>query len=104
MKLALAPARPLRLFSRAPKRPLLNALRGAGVPAKTSIDAGRYLCNASYFAMLDDAGPKPPLVAFVHIPMPRSHARSDRRPTLQAMSRGLTEAALVLLARAQRCG
>lgn len=54
--------------------PLLAALRAFAVPARPSRDAGRYLCNASYFhALLDashrraaGAGALP--VVFIHLP------------------------------------
>lgn len=100
--LALAPERPLVLRSRAPVQDLVQRLRAAGLAARASIDAGRYLCNAAYFAMLDEAGPDGPPVVFIHVPMPAGRTPGDRRPTLSAMERGLTGAALVLAARAAR--
>lgn len=42
----------------------LSALRRHGLPARSSRDAGRYLCNAAYFRALDAAAP----TLFVHIP------------------------------------
>lgn len=95
-QLALAPGRPLRLPSRAPLGTLLRHLRAAGVPARMSRDAGRYLCNAAYFTALDDAGPDRPPVAFIHVPMPRGDRPGDRRPSLLGMTQALTEAALAL--------
>lgn len=74
--------------------PLLAAMRAAGLPARLSSHAGFYLCNAVYFAVLGDAGlakGRAPVV-FVHIPMPKVGTRPkgrDRRPTLDAMERGL---------------
>lgn len=53
----------------------LATLRRHGIPARASVDAGRYLCNASYFAAL--ARPCP--VLFVHIP-PVPRTRRPRRP------------------------
>lgn len=46
-------------------------LRGHGVAASLSRDAGRYLCNASYFTALAEDRP----TLFVHIPPP---PRADR--------------------------
>ncbi len=46
-------------------------LRSAGLPCRASRDAGRYLCNASYFRAL--ALPQP--VLFLHIPRPPRAAR-----------------------------
>jgi pyroglutamyl-peptidase len=79
--------------ARAPLAMLLRAMRDAGLDARASRDAGRYLCNASSYAALAEG--RAPTV-FVHIPLPRGQALGDRRPTLRAMERGLIEAALVL--------
>jgi pyroglutamyl-peptidase len=49
-----------------------------GLPCRASQDAGRYLCNASYFAAL--AGPVP--VLFLHIPKP-----PGRRPAGKTVER-----------------
>lgn len=61
-----APAR----ASTAPAMPLLRALRAAGVPARRSRDAGRYLCNASLYLTLEQlAGCKKGApVIFIHLP------------------------------------
>lgn len=48
-----------------------NILRRAGIAAAPSLDAGRYLCNASYFHALAWArkhGGRPRPVLFVHLP------------------------------------
>ena len=58
--------------SRAKPDVLAVILRGRGLPARVSQDAGRYLCNASYFRTL--ALPVP--VVFIHIPRP---PRTTRR-------------------------
>lgn len=44
----------------------LVALRRSGIDARLSRDAGRYLCNASYYRALAEAS----RVLFVHIPKP----------------------------------
>lgn len=82
----------------------LAILRRAGIPAAASRDAGRYLCNASYFRVLREGCP----VLFLHIPMP---ART-RRPAAsigprgskpeEALARACAEVARHLLARARR--
>ncbi|KAB1072868.1 peptidase C15 [Methylobacterium planeticum] len=66
-------------------------LRRHGVPAAASRDAGRYLCNASYYRALAEACP----VLFLHIP-PRAppHARV-RRP---AQGRAATDSERLLRA------
>ena len=63
----IAPGAPASLQSRAPAHRLLAAARGAGVPARLSRDAGRYLCNYTYWRALA-ASRSGTLVQFVHIP------------------------------------
>lgn len=54
------------LVSRAPA--LVHALRRARLPAQTSRDAGRYLCNAAYYTALDLLKARGVPVVFVHLP------------------------------------
>lgn len=64
----VAGGRPVRATT-APVTRLLLDLRRAGVPAGLSRDAGRYLCNASYYTALggcDDGRTRPAI--FVHLP------------------------------------
>ena len=70
-----APANPMP----APAHRLLAAIRGTGVPAVLSRDAGRYLCNYLCWRATETARKKggPRLTAFVHVP---TLARSARRP------------------------
>jgi pyroglutamyl-peptidase len=58
----------------------LDALRAAETPARLSRDAGRYVCETSYWAALGDAfaGAGPRMVAFLHVP-PLSEAWSAER-------------------------
>lgn len=60
---------------RASAHRLLQAAKSAGIRARLSRDAGRYLCNASFYRALHETRvqEKPPLVVFVHIPMPRAN-------------------------------
>ncbi len=71
----------------------VHALRQAGVPAKLSRDAGRYVCNALAYRAYQwaAAGPKPRLAVFVHIPRPSPHLPAS------ALTRAI-EALLVALA------
>jgi len=101
-RLAYRAGAPHQVRTPAPVEALLRALRSRGLAARRSIDAGRYLCNASSFAALHDAGPSGPLVVFVHVPLPRRDARRDPRPSLREMERGLAEAALALARAARR--
>ena len=94
---------PERILAGGPRRayrcaaapmPLLHALRQAGVPARLSRDAGRYLCNALACAVYFRAKTlgRPQLAAFVHIPRPD---RAGMAPG--ALLRGL-EGVLIALA------
>ncbi|QRG08523.1 peptidase C15 [Xanthobacter dioxanivorans] len=77
-----------------PAGPLLAALRAGGVPAATSRDAGRYLCNAGLLHALAwarrrrDAGGPPPAV-FIHLPgrsgRPRGVSRAGMARALSAL-------------------
>jgi pyroglutamyl-peptidase len=100
--LAFSPRSPLVKRTVAPRAALLAALRSRGVPARHSRDAGRYLCNASYFALLEDAGREGPLVVFLHVPLPRGARPDDPRPSLAEMGEAIDEAALVLARAAAR--
>ncbi|MFT0860984.1 peptidase C15 [Ancylobacter sp. G4_0304] len=52
--------------------PLVHALRQAGLPARASRDAGRYICNALAYEAYGWARREPGrLAVFVHIPSPR---------------------------------
>jgi pyroglutamyl-peptidase len=94
--LAFSSGAPLALRTAAPRTALLAALRASGVPSRHSRNAGRYLCNASYFALLEDAARQGPLVVFLHVPLPRGARPGDRRPSLAEMAHAVEEAALVL--------
>ncbi len=95
---ALQAGAPFALRGRGSFPPLLRRLRAAGLDAFLSRDAGRYLCNAGYYAALAHPALAGRPTLFVHIPMPRRAAggRTDRRPTLAALQRGLTDLALAL--------
>jgi len=66
-----------------------TALDEAHIGARLSSDAGRYLCNATLFHLLELAArrPQPPLCGFIHVPhasehlaMGQSRADATRRP------------------------
>ena len=82
---------------------LVRTLRGAGVPARMSQDAGRYVCNAGYWWMLG-AMPRRTRVVFVHIPMPGRAGTRHRepRPALSAMIRAITALVQAEIGRARR--
>lgn len=73
----IEPRGPAALRGAAPFVRLVAAARSARVPARLSRDAGRYLCNYSYWHGLKASRSGTPLVQFIHIPPTRriSHAR-----------------------------
>jgi pyroglutamyl-peptidase len=96
---------PSHLRVRAPMQKLVAAARAAGVPARLSRDAGRYICNASLFACLDRARRtgRPRTVAFVHVPRPSPRApvgkrRHRRSPSMATLVRAGEAILLALLA------
>ncbi len=85
-----------------PAERLANALRRAGIAAGPSRDAGRYLCNASYFHALswaerESGRPRP--VLFVHLPRREGRQAGVSRAR---MGRGLSHIVLALAAEARR--
>jgi pyroglutamyl-peptidase len=69
-RLMIAAGGPAALAMPAPARRLLAAVRAAGVPAKLSRDAGRYLCNYLCWRAAEAAARPggPQVAAFVHMP------------------------------------
>ena len=91
-RLVLAASEPPMRKSRARPGPHVATLRRRGFRTRASIDAGDYLCNASYFTCLGGAIP----VLFVHIPRPgRALPRAPgmrRRASWQAQLAAALEA------------
>ena len=81
----------------------LATLRRHGLAVRPSVDAGHYLCNASYFLALAQACP----VLFVHVPpvartrRPRRSGRSPSRVEPARQTAALVEVALALAATAR---
>ena len=99
----ISPGREAFRNVRLPTAAIARAMSAAGAPAQRSIDAGDYVCNETLFATLGlfgDAG-------FVHVPRaraPRQRAggsRNEMRPTIDAMTRGVF-GAIVLIAGRKR--
>ena len=61
---------PASLFATLPLRAIENACNMAGIPARLSLSAGSYLCNACLYRFLTLAArrPRPPLCGFLHVP------------------------------------
>ena len=93
---------------RAPFAALLAAARSARVPTRLSRDAGRYLCNYSYWRALEAASRSgTPLAQFVHIPpVPRNPRRpgKKKRTSHAALARAGEAILLALLAAQRRLG
>ncbi|HZT27919.1 MAG TPA: pyroglutamyl-peptidase I [Pseudolabrys sp.] len=88
----------------APARRLLATLRGTGLPAVLSRDAGRYLCNYLCWQAAVAARRGPKIAAFVHVPnIARKPVRKGkkRRFTLDQLTRA-GERLLVEIAAAAR--
>lgn len=83
---------------------MVEAIRRAGIPSRASGDAGRYVCNRLFYALLHrsaERGSEGPLVGFVHLPaLPESVALLDNaRPSMSLeTSRRAVEAALEAVA------
>jgi pyroglutamyl-peptidase len=97
----------LPLKATAALEPALAALRRAGLRARLSPSAGRYLCNAVYAEALGAAAGRP--VLFIHVPWPRAHAGpaprrriKPWRPSPVALERALTQVARGLAIAARR--
>jgi pyroglutamyl-peptidase len=102
------PGKALPLASTASLEPALAALRRAGLRARLSPSAGRYLCNAAYAAALSSC-PRHVPVLFVHIPWPRgwrgarpTGAVASWRPGMAALEKALAAVAVMALLRKAR--
>ncbi|MEL6337210.1 MAG: hypothetical protein AAFQ88_11290 [Pseudomonadota bacterium] len=73
--------------ARWPVVPLFRAMRCAALPVRLSEDAGRYVCDTSYWAALSTSVPR---VVFVHVPRYWPAARD--RSAVQALHQGLVHA------------
>lgn len=68
-------------YSNAPLRKLIKGLAKEKVPAQVSDNAGRFVCNASYYHALKTAHDleSEALVAFIHIPPASEHLTKEQR-------------------------
>jgi pyroglutamyl-peptidase len=67
---AISPLGPAVARTSAPVQPMVAAIQAAGLGAYASSDAGRYLCNYTFYRALTETAREaaPPLVAFLHVP------------------------------------
>jgi pyroglutamyl-peptidase len=78
----------------APFAHLLAAARASRMPARLSRDAGRYVCNYSYWRALASADYRGgPLVQFIHLPRVRFEPRRKRKHKHRAPTFGIVLAA-----------
>jgi pyroglutamyl-peptidase len=87
---------------RAPFARLAAAARAAGLPARLSLDAGRYVCNYSYWRALETATQSggPAVVAFVHVPNLRKRQRRVGHSTSPTIDQLLRSAQSIVIAAA----
>jgi pyroglutamyl-peptidase len=90
----IALEKPAARRGNAPFTRLLAAARASRMPARLSRDAGRYVCNYSYWRALALAGRgSSPLVQFIHIPRVRFEPRRKRKHKHRAPTFGTALAA-----------
>jgi len=77
--ISLEPNGPAYRLSTFPIDDIRAALDEAHIGAKLSSDAGRYLCNATLFHLLELAmrRPQPPLCGFIHVPHASEHLAAE---------------------------
>lgn len=66
----IVPAGPAAYFSTLPLKPMVQAMREAGVPARVSNSAGTYLCNQVLYGLLHRLAPaqNSAPAGFIHVP------------------------------------
>lgn len=82
----------------------LASLRRAGIPARLSHTAGRYLCNAGYFTALMHPAMAGRPVIFIHIPWPKGARPGKWRPDPDRLAAALADIAVRLRVQARRAG
>lgn len=97
----VVPGGPDGLFSTLPVKAMVVAMREAGVPAALSYSAGTFVCNSTFYALMDMIGrqERPMIGGFIHVPaMPQSGPGGDL-PTMsvETTARGLEAALMVCL-------
>jgi pyroglutamyl-peptidase len=97
-KSSIDPAAPAWRAGRAPHQRLIAAAEGAGVAARLSHSAGRYLCNYAYWRALETAAATGSLVQFVHVPLVREGPAPRWRPHRSVSAGDLARAAEAMLA------
>ncbi|MDO4867110.1 MAG: pyroglutamyl-peptidase I [Clostridia bacterium] len=66
----IEPTGPAARFATLPTRRIVECIRKAGLPAELSYSAGTYVCNATFYALMEAlvAAGTPALGGFIHVP------------------------------------
>lgn len=87
---------PVAYRSLLPVDAVVDALRAEGIPAAASRDAGGYLCNHVFYALMRTVAERPGMRGgFVHVPLLPEQALDRATPTLPLMT--LARAARTIL-------
>ena len=94
------PEGPDALFSLLPYRGIVNDLRAAGIPAFVSNSAGTYICNNTFYGLLDHVrrNGAPAVAGFVHFPA--STEMAVERPAMPSLPLGMMAEALKIVVEA----
>jgi len=95
---------PAAYFATVPVRAMLEAMRGAGVPAELSLSAGAYLCNQVLYAVLHHiaANRLPVRAGFIHVPaLPQQVPPGTTRLPSMSLATMLTGVRAAILAAAR---
>lgn len=91
----VAPGGPAAYFSTLPVKAMAAAARAAGVPAAVSFNAGSFVCNQVFYALMHRLAARLVPAAFLHVPwLPEQVAGPPSRPSmaLDTMADGLRAA------------
>ncbi len=81
-----------KLYSTLPVEKIVQAVNAAGVKCEVSCDAGRYVCNALLYGMLNHNRGEVP-TGFLHVPFLKEQGHEEKPyMELDAMVRGITAA------------
>jgi pyroglutamyl-peptidase len=77
---------PGRLEATAPVEAIASAIRGAGVPARVSLNAGNFVCNHLYFGALHYLSTREPATRAVFVHLPATPEQSPPRASPSRLS------------------
>jgi len=91
----VAPGGPAARFSTLPTRDIVERLREAGIDAQLSYTAGTYVCNATFYALMEAVARsgRPIPAGFIHVPardMPTETIAEGLRIAVREVEKGLT--------------